>query len=420
MKLGALRLTFLWRFTMVTAAVSVLAALVLANTIENAHRKAIETDVVVAALGRVDAEFTAPLEVLARTKIVTGALHRTLEHAEDDLQFNQYILGVRIYRPDGVAVYPNGAVVATASVRAALGSDGYVRRDESRDGTSYVAAYSPVYTQDHHVFVVAIDFSKGQFDAAFGKERATILEVVGGVVAIIFLSLVTLAAGASRELERRRRESQSSFVQTLTVMAETIDLRDPYTAGHSQRVAEYSRKLAVALKLPNRVVDVIESGALLHDIGKIGIPDALLFKPAALDADERRIVGTHPVIGARLIESISSMEEVVPCVLHHHEKIDGTGYPAKLLGDAIPLGARVIAVADSFDAMTTDRPYRRAMTAQHAVDELVRVAGTQLDAAMVGAFAALVARGEIVPPRAASPEDEVTFGRRLEHEAASV
>jgi putative nucleotidyltransferase with HDIG domain len=412
MKLGAFRPTFLWRFTLVTAAVSVLAAFVLAYTVENAHRQAIETDVIVAELGRVDARLNKPLERLATTNHVTPALQREFERADTDLQFNQYVAHIRIYRPDGTAVYPATAPRAREMVRQAMTADAFVLRREP----AYLAAYTPVYTTNHHIYVAAIDFSAGQFGVEFDKERAIVIKVVGGVVAIIFLSLVTLAAGASRELERRRRESQSSFVQTLKVMAETIDLRDPYTAGHSQRVAEYSRKLAIALKLPNRVIDVIESGALLHDIGKIGIPDAVLFKPAPLDAGERKVVGTHPVIGARLIESISSMEDVVPCVLHHHEKIDGTGYPAKLLGDAIPLGARVIAVADAFDAMTTDRPYRRAMTAQVAHAELVRVAGTQLDAAMVLAFGALIARGDIVPPQPASLENEVKFGRRLEHE----
>ncbi len=137
---------------------------------------------------------------------------------------------------------------------------------------------------------------------------------------------------------------------------------------------------------------------MLHDIGKIGIPDAVLFKPAHLDDDERRIISAHPVIGARLLGGISAMGDVVPCVLHHHEKLDGTGYPDKLSGEDIPLGARVIAVADTFDAMTTDRPYRRALSSDTAISELVRVAGTQLDERLVIAFAELVLNGAIVPP----------------------
>jgi len=234
--------------------------------------------------------------------------------------------------------------------------------------------------------------------ASDARERRQLFIAVGLVSAISFISLVALAAGASRELERRRREAQSTFVGTLTVMADVIDLRDPYTAGHSKRVGAYSRQLATALNLSARDIELVESGALLHDIGKIGIPDAILFKPGRLDERERSVIAGHPTIGARLLDGISAMKDVVPCVLHHHEKIDGTGYPDRLAGDEIPLGARIVAVADTFDAMTTDRPYRSALSSDAAVRELVRVAGTQLDQQLVVAFCELVLDGKIVPP----------------------
>jgi putative nucleotidyltransferase with HDIG domain len=221
---------------------------------------------------------------------------------------------------------------------------------------------------------------------------------------------VALAAGASRELERRRRESQAMFVQTLTTLADTIDLRDPYTAGHSKRVAAYSKLLAEDLGLTVHDVEQIESGALMHDIGKVGVPDAVLFKPGALDADERMLIRGHPVIGAGILRGLPTMSEVVPCILHHHERVDGTGYPDGLCGEAIPLGARIIAVADAFDAMTTDRPYRRGLTVDAAVAELLAQEGTQFDRRCVLAFAELVLRGEIVPPPRAG--GEVVFAQR--------
>jgi len=204
-------------------------------------------------------------------------------------------------------------------------------------------------------------------------------------------------------------------------MAHTVDLRDPYTAGHSKRVAVYSRALARAAGLSRETVETIESGALLHDIGKIAIPDRILFKPAKLDAEERTIIESHPVMGARLLANVPGMDEVTGCVLHHHERLDGNGYPGKLLGEAIPLGARVIAVADTFDAMTTDRPYRRALTVEAAVGELRRVAGSQLDANLVDAFVRAVERGEIVllqrpaEPNGAAP----AFGRKAELSATA-
>ena len=263
---------------------------------------------------------------------------------------------------------------------------------------AHLSVFAPIYTSNEHVYVIAVDIAAGPLSATYARERARVFSVVAVVTAMSFVSLIALALGASRELERRRREAQSTFVSTLGIMAEVIDLRDPYTAGHSKRVGDYSRRLAIAIGLTAREVDVIENGALLHDIGKIGVPDAVLFKPGPLDAQERRTISTHPVVGARLLGGISAMEDVVPCVLHHHEKLDGTGYPDRLAGDAIPIGARVIAVADTFDAMTTDRPYRAALSADIAIRELVRVAGTQLDERLVLAFSQLVLCGEIVPP----------------------
>lgn len=408
------RLTFLWRFTIVTVIVSVLAASLLALGIENAHRRAIETDIQVSALGRITQQLTQPLNALAAAGHETPDIRRSFERAQADATLFQYVTGLRIYRANGRPIFPETAAPAQDEVHRALASDNFLTIDRGKT----ISAYSPTYTKNEQIYVVALDFEPGLLSVQFAKERGQVFGIVGIAVGIIFISLVTLAAGASRELERRRRESQSSFVQTLKVMAHTIDLRDPYTAGHSQRVGEYSRQLAVAMKLPQRDVDVIESGALLHDIGKIAIPDAVLFKPAALDANERKIIGTHPVVGAKLLGNIASMEDVVPCVMHHHEKIDGTGYPDHLHGDQIPLGSRIIAVADSFDAMTTDRPYRRAMTSAAALAELTRVAGTQLDERCVLTFGLLVARGEIVPPAAAHHDTDVAFGRKQELETA--
>jgi HD-GYP domain-containing protein (c-di-GMP phosphodiesterase class II) len=148
----------------------------------------------------------------------------------------------------------------------------------------------------------------------------------------------------------------------------------------------------------------------MHDIGKVGVPDAVLFKPGALDPEERMLIKGHPVIGAGILRGIPSMAEIVPCILHHHERVDGNGYPDGLAGDAIPLGARVIAVADAFDAMTTDRPYRRGLAVDAAVAELLKQEGTQFDRRCVLAFAELVMRGEIVPPPRAT--GEVAFGQR--------
>lgn len=158
------------------------------------------------------------------------------------------------------------------------------------------------------------------------------------------------------------------------------------------------------MRLPANDVETIESAAALHDLGKIGIPDNVLFKPAALDARERRIIGTHPKIGATILEKIPSMEAVVPCVLHHHEHVEGSGYPDHLTLENIPLGARIIAVADAFDAMTTNRPYRDGMSVERAMAEIHRISGKQLDPRFVAVFSGLV---ELVPPPST---ERIAFG----------
>jgi putative nucleotidyltransferase with HDIG domain len=416
-RLRSFRLTFLWRFTLLTLAVSVLAALVLAAAVENAHRKAIETDIEAAALARASAELARPLDGLGAGTHLSDVAQHAFTNAANDASLSEFVTGLRVYRASGQAVYPASAPAAPAEVHAALATDNFVRVESGPT----VTAFAPVFTRGEHVYVLAVDFSTGQLAVRFATEARQVAVIVLGAVSVIFLSLVTLAAGASRELERRRREARHTFVHTLEVMADTIDLRDPYTAGHSKRVAVYSRALAAAAGLANDSVDTIESGALLHDIGKIAIPDRVLFKPAKLDPDERRIIESHPTMGAKLLANVPGMDEVTRCVLHHHERLDGNGYPARLIGEAIPFGARVIAVADTFDAMTTDRPYRRALSVEAAVVELRRVAGAQLDARLVEIFVRAIERGDVVllqrpvAPDAAQP----AFGRKAELSATA-
>jgi putative nucleotidyltransferase with HDIG domain len=397
----SLRLTFLARFAIVTFISAAIAAFLLAFVLEGAHRRALEADETLDAVSRVENLLTPQLDALSY-----GGSTAVLDSAARAAQVLSFVSGVRVYDDHGRALYPVNAKADLGNITRALVSESVVTATNGDLDT----AYAPSVTSDgKHTYVVAVDLSLGQLAARSARERTIVYATTGGGVAIIALSLIALAAGASRELERRRRESQESFVETLGVMARTLDLRDPYTAGHAERVAIYSRELAREMKLPARQVEIIHSGALLHDLGKIAVSDAVLFKPSSLDEEEHEQIRVHPGVGAHILSSIKSMEEVVPCVLHHHEKMGGGGYPHGLIGEAIPLGARIIAVADSFDAMTTDRPYRRAKTVDEAVAELVRCAGTQFDENCVIAFGALVTRGVIVPPPSRAG---VTFSRR--------
>jgi HD-GYP domain-containing protein (c-di-GMP phosphodiesterase class II) len=177
----------------------------------------------------------------------------------------------------------------------------------------------------------------------------------------------------------------------LESMADAVDLRDPYTGGHSRRVADYSAAILRELQLTGPEVTLIVSAARVHDIGKIGVPDAVLFKPGRLMPEERALMELHPVHGANLLKRYADFARGVDIVLHHHESWDGTGYPHGLRKLDIPYGARVIAVADSFDAMTSDRPYRRGMSHEQAATILRDGRGTQWDPAIIDALLRTVA-----------------------------
>jgi putative two-component system response regulator len=186
----------------------------------------------------------------------------------------------------------------------------------------------------------------------------------------------------------------------LFTMAAAVEAKDPYTEGHLRRLVEYSSEMSFALGLVPHLSTVIRYGALLHDVGKIGVPDAILQKPGALTLEEFDIIKQHPVFGERICQPLRFGAEVGPIVRNHHERWDGTGYPDGLAGEAIPLGARIVAIADAFDAMTTDRPYHRAGSIASALDELRHFAGIQWDPHLVDRFAStMTLRRDALLPR---------------------
>lgn len=185
-------------------------------------------------------------------------------------------------------------------------------------------------------------------------------------------------------------EDLHEVVEALTA---ALDAKNSYTCGHSERVAELSLQLAKAMGLSRQAQAMIHIGAHLHDIGKIGIPDDILNKPDKLTPEEFQIICEHPTIGGTIIEKMKVFRPIAGIVRHHHERFDGTGYPAKLRGGDIPLGARIVAVADAFDAMTTPRPYRLPLTWEVAIEEIRQGCGTQFDPEVVSAFLRCVEEG---------------------------
>jgi cyclic di-GMP phosphodiesterase len=193
-------------------------------------------------------------------------------------------------------------------------------------------------------------------------------------------------AETARELDLTLQHLEATYRSTLDALGSAIDTRDVGTHAHSRRVRSYTLALARAHGVPEVALRDIEHGVLLHDIGKIGIPDAILLKPGPLTPAEWKVMRRHPEIGRQLIEKIPFLRGAVPVVYHHHERWDGTGYPAGLRGEAIPLGARIFAVADAFDAMTFDRPYSCAISFEKATEEIKRCTGSQFDPAVVATF----------------------------------
>jgi putative two-component system response regulator len=191
---------------------------------------------------------------------------------------------------------------------------------------------------------------------------------------------------SSRSNRTFQRALEISYEAVLDALLAALDTRDTETEGHSERVTAYTMLLAEQMGVPQEELYHIERGALLHDIGKIGVPDRILLKPGPLTEDEWVEMRQHPVIGFRMCSKIEFLKGAAQIVLHHHEKWDGSGYPDGLNGEMIPLGARIFAVVDTLDAMTTDRPYRKAMTYAAACDEILRHRGTQFDPAVVDAF----------------------------------
>ncbi len=189
-----------------------------------------------------------------------------------------------------------------------------------------------------------------------------------------------------REIKRQARQLKEAYDATLLALVTALDAREHEVQAHSQRVCEYTVMLARGMGIGGKDLEDIRMGALLHDIGKIGISDSILLKPGKLTEEEWEEMKKHPYIGYRILEDIEFLKGAVQIVYAHHERFDGRGYPRGLKGKEIPVGARLFAVADTLDAMTSDRPYRKAMPFETAREEIIRCSGTQFDPDVVEIF----------------------------------
>jgi HD-GYP domain-containing protein (c-di-GMP phosphodiesterase class II) len=191
------------------------------------------------------------------------------------------------------------------------------------------------------------------------------------------------------ELERALCRLEESYLDMVKTLAFVVEAKDPSTRAHLERTHDYAAVLAKVIDADLAGDQCLRYGFLLHDVGKIGVPEAILNKPGPLDEEEWLIMRTHPQIGVQMVSGIKSLGPAVEVIRSHHERWDGHGYPAGLGGEEIPLSARVFSVCDAFDAMTSDRPYRRAMPYEQAIEEIDAGAGSQFDPAMAAAFVSI-------------------------------
>lgn len=201
------------------------------------------------------------------------------------------------------------------------------------------------------------------------------------------------------ENARLMEDLRQTFFDTAEALAEAIEKRDPYTGGHTKRVTTYSLAAAGYMELSPDEIDLLKLSAILHDIGKIGVEDRVLRKQAGLNEEEFALMKTHPKMGAEIMEHVEKLKNVIPGMKYHHEKFNGKGYPEGLKELDIPLTARIISVADTFDAMTSDRPYRKGLADEVAIEELRKFAGVQFDPDVVKAFIEAYNNGKIISCR---------------------
>ena len=238
----------------------------------------------------------------------------------------------------------------------------------------------PLKLRDQAIGVITV--FRTDASRAFTEDDESLVASIGSQIAVAI------------ENYRLNLDVERTYVETIMALALAVEAKDPYSAGHSKRVGFYATQIGEAMGLDEETLRTLNDAGILHDIGKIGIKDEILLKPSSLTPDEEKIMQQHSVIGEAIVKPVRSLQKVVALVRHHHERFDGTGYPSGLKGEAIPLGARVLAVADTWDAMITDRPYRKRLSAEDAKLELKRCAGRQHDPAVVDAFLRVLAEKE--------------------------
>jgi putative nucleotidyltransferase with HDIG domain len=409
-------LTLLRVFLVASAAILLVAALVLTSLLTTTLKRQ--------ALVDARTSLTQYVDGVLRAQLVRGNhLHVSPSLPEEitaQLRRDPDLVTVKVWRPDGVLAWTNRAQQRIGHRYELEGGLGQVLRDHravasmdelnsdenaverSLHFNHLLQVYAPLRSADGSRVIGAYEIyaNPRHLESFITSRKHMIWLTVGLVFIAIYLALGLLVRGASsmltrqaRALRARSQELMDSYrrlqersLEAIASLNATVDARDPYTAGHSARVQRIALAIAEELGVPRERLEAVRYGSLFHDIGKIAVPDAILSKPGGLTPREYEVIKRHPADGADIVSKLGSLREAVPLIRHHHERWDGHGYPDRLCAEAIPLEACIVGLADAWDAMTSDRPYRPALGIEEATAEVRAGRGTQFAPTIVDAF----------------------------------
>ncbi len=415
-------LALLWTCLLATAAILAVGAVVLSSVLsgtvraqaldDNAHHVALYTDTVLApALVRRNR--------VAITRRAVQRLHATVR-ARGDLtgisvwsRSGKLLTSTSRRRRSAKAADEVSTVLRTGRTQAAV-TDVPTRPGGSQRTRRQIVVWTPLGPRSRRPSGVAeITIDPRVLDASVATATRTVWIAVGIVFALLSLALAVLVRGAaarlarqneafqlrSRELLESTQKLEESLLETVETLNAAVEARDPYTAGHSQRVRRVALAVGRDLGLSPKRLGVLGTAALFHDVGKIGIPDSILTKTGPLEPVEAAIMREHVTRGAQIVSKVTSFQDAVPAIRHHHERWDGLGYPDGRSGDEIPLEAAIIGLADAWDAMTTERPYAAALSLNDALMQIRAGRGKQFNPAVVDSFTEVARRrpAEVLP-----------------------
>ena len=408
-------LTLLRVFLVASAAILLVGGVVLAAELSKALRAQALDDTKASLLTYVDGVVGPSVVRNGRIRVAPRESARLLSqlHREPDL------VTIKVWRADGVLAWTSrdrsrigrrfeleGDLGETLETGRAQGSIDHLSSDEDavERGLGFdhlLEVYAPITARGGKpIGAYEIYADPRTLEHLISSRRHVLWAVVAIVFLVLYVALALLVRGASRflqtqtaRLRRRSRELLDSYnrleqssLEAIETLNAAVEAKDPYTAGHSQRVQSIALAIGEELELSPQRLDVLRFAALFHDIGKLGVPDAILTKPSSLDADEFAAIKRHPTDGAAIVGKLGRLRPTVPLIRHHHERWDGTGYPDRLARDAVPQEAYVVGLADAWDAMTTDRPYQAALPWDDAAEEVRRGRGSQFSPDVVDAF----------------------------------